>query len=117
MAHIIQNPTGEAAQAGPFHAQNTGSSIMNGSSITVSTPPSASSSNNTYLLPTSPMKGRRASNENYKPRILRTCGARPACLVNASVTYCNDNQLYAFGGFDQYTDEGTIQPLIGPTAD
>lgn len=32
-------------------------------------------------------------------------GQRPACLVNASVTYCGDNQIYAFGGFDQYTDE------------
>jgi hypothetical protein len=26
-------------------------------------------------------------------------------LVNASVTYCGNNQIYAFGGFDQYTDE------------
>lgn len=33
-------------------------------------------------------------------------GARLACLVNASVTVCGDNAIYAFGGFDQYTDEG-----------
>jgi hypothetical protein len=25
--------------------------------------------------------------------------------VNASVTYVGDDQIYAFGGFDQYTDE------------
>lgn len=25
--------------------------------------------------------------------------------MNASVTYCGKNQIYAFGGFDQYTDE------------
>ncbi|MCJ1355317.1 MAG: hypothetical protein MMC33_005308 [Icmadophila ericetorum] len=62
-------------------------------------------SNNTYLLPTSPMKGRRNTTDSYKPKILRTCGQRPACLVNASVTYCGNNQIYAFGGFDQYTDE------------
>ena len=53
------------------------------------------------------MKGRRASSDSYKPKIVRTCGQRPACLVNASVTYCGGNQIYAFGGFDQYTDEGT----------
>ena len=52
------------------------------------------------------MKGRRNTNDSYKPKILRTCGQRPACLVNASVTYCGNNQIYAFGGFDQYTDEG-----------
>ncbi|KAL9117779.1 MAG: hypothetical protein Q9187_005678 [Circinaria calcarea] len=51
------------------------------------------------------MKGRRFGGESYKPKILRTCGQRPACLVNASVTYCGNNQIYAFGGFDQYTDE------------
>ncbi|MCJ1434488.1 hypothetical protein MMC27_003857 [Xylographa pallens] len=51
------------------------------------------------------MKGRRVSNDNYKPKVLRTCGARPACLVNASMTYCGNNQIYAFGGFDRDTDE------------
>ena len=74
---------------------------------------SSTSSNNTYLLPTSPLKGRRAASDNYKPKILRTCGSRPACLVNASVTYCGDNQIYAFGGFDQYTDEGTTSAEAG----
>ena len=33
-------------------------------------------------------------------------GARLACLVNASVTVCGEDAIYAFGGFDQYTDEG-----------
>lgn len=69
-------------------------------------PGSASSSNHTFLLPTSPSKKPRAS--EYKPKIARTCGQRPACLVNASVTYCGNNQIYAFGGFDQYTDEGLL---------
>lgn len=39
-------------------------------------------------------------------------GARLACLVNASVTVCGDNAIYAFGGFDQYTDEGMYFPLL-----
>ena len=75
------------------------------------TPISAGSSNNTYLLPVSPMKGRRTSSDSYKPKALRTCGNKPACLVNASLTYSGDNSIYAFGGFDQYTDEG--KTLIG----
>lgn len=43
--------------------------------------------------------------DGYRPKVTRTLGQRPACLVNASVTYCGNNQMYAFGGFDQYTDE------------
>lgn len=39
------------------------------------------------------------------PKIITTVGQRPACLVNASVTYVGNDQIYAFGGFDQYTDE------------
>lgn len=68
------------------------------------TPSSTTSSNQTFLMPNSPIRGRRQSME-YRPKITRTVGQRPACLVNASVTYCGNNQLYAFGGFDQYTDE------------
>jgi hypothetical protein len=41
----------------------------------------------------------------YRPNIITTVGARPACLVNASVTYVGEDQIYAFGGFDQDTDE------------
>lgn len=37
--------------------------------------------------------------------MISTIGAKPACLVNASVTYVGDDQIYAFGGFDQFTDE------------
>ena len=68
--------------------------------------PGSASSNNTYLMPTSPSKRSRTSRDSYKPKISRTIGQRPACLVNASVSYCGNNQIYAFGGFDQYTDEG-----------
>ncbi|KAI5785787.1 hypothetical protein EDC01DRAFT_188221 [Geopyxis carbonaria] len=41
----------------------------------------------------------------YRPVAYRTEGARLACLVNASVTVCGEDSIYAFGGFDQYTDE------------
>ena len=60
----------------------------------------------TYLMPTSPAKNRRLSSaDGYRPRVAKTTGQKPACLVNASVTYCGNNQIYAFGGFDQFTDE------------
>ncbi|KAI0016150.1 hypothetical protein F4780DRAFT_708767 [Xylariomycetidae sp. FL0641] len=68
------------------------------------TPASAASSSNTFVMPNSPMKG-RATMDGYRPKVTRTLGQRPACLVNASVTYCGNNHIYAFGGFDQYTDE------------
>lgn len=72
-------------------------------------PPSASSSNNTYLMAASPVRQRRSSSsDGYRPNIITTVGAKPACLVNASVTYVGNDQIYAFGGFDQYTDEGEI---------
>lgn len=65
--------------------------------------PATGSSDNTYIMPSSPMK--KAAMDGYRPKVTRTLGQRPACLVNASVTYCGNNQIYAFGGFDQYTDE------------
>ncbi|PFH61260.1 hypothetical protein XA68_17833 [Ophiocordyceps unilateralis] len=68
------------------------------------TPGSTASSSNTYIMPNSPAKARSVA-DGYRPRITRTLGQRPACLVNASVTYCGSNQIFAFGGFDQYTDE------------
>lgn len=82
--------------------------MMNGHPVggTTLTPSSTGSSSNTFLMPVSPLRGRRASGDGYSPKVSRTTGQRPACLVNASVTYCGDNQIYAFGGFDQYTDEG-----------
>lgn len=67
------------------------------------TPGSVASSNNTYIMPNSPAK--KPSADGYRPKVTRTLGQRPACLVNASVTYCGNNQIFAFGGFDQYTDE------------
>lgn len=70
----------------------------------IATPGSATSSNHTFLMPNSPVKG-RVNFAGYRPKVTRTLGQRPACLVNASVTYCGNNQIYAFGGFDQYTDE------------
>lgn len=68
------------------------------------TPLSHASSSNTYIMPNSPAKGRTVQ-DGYRPRVTRTLGQRPACLVNASVTYCGNGQIFAFGGFDQYTDE------------
>ena len=60
---------------------------------------------NTLLMPGSPVRGRPSSNESYRPKIISTVGQRPACLVSASVTYVGNNEIYAFGGFDAYTDE------------
>ncbi|ODA77551.1 hypothetical protein RJ55_07180 [Drechmeria coniospora] len=68
------------------------------------TPPSAGSSSNTFIMANSPSKTLPVA-DGYRPKITRTLGQRPACLVNASVTYCGSNQIFAFGGFDQYTDE------------
>ena len=73
-----------------------------------STPQKAPSA---FLMPPSPTGGRRGSAE-YRPSIRKAQGHVPACLVNASVTYCNNDQIYAFGGFDQYTDEGTSPPAL-----
>ena len=56
-------------------------------------------------MSTSPSRPRPSSNDGYKPRIISTIGQRPACLVSASVTYVGNGEIYAFGGFDQYTDE------------
>ena len=55
----------------------------------------------------SPRKANRKRSHEppYMPKIITTLGQRPACLVNASVTYVGNDQIYAFGGFDQYTDE------------
>lgn len=56
-------------------------------------------------MPASPAGGRR-TNADYRPSVKKAQGHVPACLVNASVTYCSNDCIYAFGGFDQYTDEG-----------
>ncbi|PTU22990.1 hypothetical protein P175DRAFT_0432128 [Aspergillus ochraceoroseus IBT 24754] len=70
------------------------------SSAQHSTPPPQ----DTFLMPASSIGRRRGSSES-RPSIHKAQGHIPACLVNASVTYCNNDQIYAFGGFDQYTDE------------
>lgn len=62
-------------------------------------------SDHTYIMSTSPARSRRSGDDSYKPRIISTIGQRPACLVSASVTYVGNSEIYAFGGFDQYTDE------------
>lgn len=54
----------------------------------------------------SPVRNRKPLADGYKPKLISTIGAKPACLVNASVTYVGNDQIYAFGGFDQFTDEG-----------
>ncbi|KAI6857771.1 hypothetical protein KC318_g21459, partial [Hortaea werneckii] len=52
---------------------------------------------NTYILSGSPVKnGRRRTGEPYMPKIITTVGQRPACLVNASVTYVGNDLIYAF---------------------
>jgi N-acetylneuraminic acid mutarotase len=63
-----------------------------------------SSASSTFVMQSTP-RHRRAPVIPYKPQIITTVGVRPACLVNASVTYVGNDQIYAFGGFDQYTDE------------
>ncbi|KAK0748088.1 hypothetical protein B0T21DRAFT_380001 [Apiosordaria backusii] len=99
--------TGNSIFGGPAHHQPAAGLLAQSSLSSFSTaltPASAASSNNTYIMPNSPLKN-RAAMDGYRPKVTRTLGQRPACLVNASVTYCGNNQIYAFGGFDQYTDE------------
>ncbi|KAI1821289.1 kelch domain-containing protein [Xylaria intraflava] len=79
-------------------------SVPSSSTSGAPTPTSVASSGDTFVMPNSPMKNRPMM-DGYRPKVTRTLGQRPACLVNASVTYCGHNQIYAFGGFDQYTDE------------
>lgn len=67
---------------------------------------SPSAHNYAYLMTTSPTAGRRPSVVDYRPSTKTARGHVPACLVNASVTYYGNDQIYAFGGFDQFTDEG-----------
>jgi hypothetical protein len=88
------NGTELYALSGPSH-------LSSGAALT---PSSATSSTNTFLMPNSPVKGRQ-NIDGYRPKVTRTLGQRPACLVNATVTYCGNNVIYAFGGFDAYTDE------------
>ena len=80
-------------------------------------PPGSGNSNNTFLMTASPVRNRKSASDGYKPKIITTVGAKPACLVNASVNYVGDDLIYAFGGFDQYTDEGELRlGSLGPTS-
>ncbi|KEZ46016.1 Kelch domain-containing protein [Scedosporium apiospermum] len=93
-------------------SSHPGSSVSTGNELVVASSavtnssgtPNSVASNNTYIMPNSPLK-KLGITDGYRPRVTRTLGNRPACLVNASVTHCGNNQIYAFGGFDQYTDE------------
>jgi hypothetical protein len=84
------------------------------SSALASTPATGSSGNNTFLMTASPVRNRKSAAESslYRPKLISTVGAKPACLVNASVTYVGNDQIYAFGGFDQFTDEGEESRLM-----
>jgi hypothetical protein len=78
---------------------------------TTDVPQPGQSPNNTLIMSASPNRkknSRDSSRDAYRPQIVTTIGAKPACLVNASVTYVGNNLIYAFGGFDQYTDEGVF---------
>lgn len=101
---IFGGPTPVVGTTQALGAVNQTSSTSNSLQPTPTPPSATSSSNNTYIMPNSPAKGRSVA-DGYRPKVTRTLGQRPACLVNASVTYCGNNQIYAFGGFDQYTDE------------
>jgi len=101
---IFGGPTPVAGTTQALGAHNQTSSTSTSLQPTPPPPSATSSSNNTYIMPNSPAKGRSVA-DGYRPKVTRTLGQRPACLVNASVTYCRNKQIYAFGGFDQYTDE------------
>lgn len=101
MAHTI-------APTLPLITPNPAAASTPTQSTALTAPPgSGSSSNNTFLMSASPVQSRKSlgHQDGYKPKMISTIGAKPACLVNASVTYVGDNQIYAFGGFDQFTDE------------
>ena len=95
------------------NATNANNPTWTGTASPSSRPPNRSTTVTpigAYLMPTTPAKQVRATPrttecETKKPLIRKTTGQKPACLVNASVTYCGNEQIYAFGGFDQFTDE------------
>ncbi|KAK0734356.1 hypothetical protein B0T26DRAFT_633992 [Lasiosphaeria miniovina] len=101
---IFGGPPQAAHTSNNNAANSSHASFSSLASTLTATPASAASSNNTYIMPNSPLKN-RAPMDGYRPKVTRTLGQRTACLVNASVTYCGNNQIYVFGGFDQYTDE------------
>ena len=104
MAHSSSSASHLSTHHSHLHNSTSGSN-WHGISPSRS-PGTATPSATTYLVPTSPAKHRRLSAAGgYRPRVSKATGQKPACLVNASVTYCGNDQIYAFGGFDQFTDE------------
>jgi len=99
-------------QPSTLFSDNTPASSNTPTTATTLTPASASSSGDTFLMSASPIRNRKAATDSYRPKIISTIGAKPACLVNASVTYVGNDQIYAFGGFDQYTDEGRLAEIL-----
>jgi len=90
-----------------------GPSVPGDQRLAVTAGRESTGSNNTYVMSGSPHRNnRKRRHEPYLPKITATVGQRPACLINASVTYVGNDQIYAFGGFDQYTDEGQKAPHI-----
>ncbi|ERF70850.1 hypothetical protein EPUS_02372 [Endocarpon pusillum Z07020] len=99
-------PVGSTSGSAPLlPASQTSAPTWTGFTGPSRTASSTSAQANAYLMPASPAKSRRHSSEGHRPKMSKATGSKPACLVNASVTYCGNNQIYAFGGFDQFTDE------------
>ncbi|KAF2453527.1 hypothetical protein BDY21DRAFT_356161 [Lineolata rhizophorae] len=90
--------------AGPLPSASSSGPRPDPNTSLLSSPPSNA---NTFTMSGTPSRPARRmpASESYRPKIITTVGARPACLVNASVTYVGNEEIYAFGGFDQYTDE------------
>ena len=110
--HFLSHMSAAAAATGSSSATATSAQASNATWSNpqigqIQTRSGASTPLASYLMPTTPAKhGQRAvEKEAKKPMIRKTTGQKPACLVNASVTYCGNDQIYAFGGFDQFTDE------------
>ena len=75
--------------------------------MAATTPAQQSAPPQSAFLMTASSNGRHRGSVDSRPNIRKVQGHIPACLVNASVTYCGNDHIYAFGGFDQYTDEGS----------
>ena len=95
-----------SASTGALDLLPNAAPIQQNNSITPRLSNISNASGNTYMMAGSPLKKLRTGSESFRPKVQKTGGQKLACLVNASVTHCGNDQIYAFGGFDQYTDEG-----------
>ncbi|RDW90079.1 Kelch motif domain protein [Aspergillus mulundensis] len=59
-----------------------------------------------FLMPAS-SSSRPQGSADSRPAINKVQGHVPAILVHASVTHCGNDEIYAFGGFDEDTEEGS----------